>query len=163
MRAETLLAVDAPRGISLPMMPRGGIPWWTVAESAMATFGVSRRNYVAARYTYALDDSVYYENKLNLLEFCFAERERAPVKWPKWVIDYSGMRYKYLQTLVGMHLCEERIGQHFHFPRRYSEYLWVSERIWLKRLAPLYEVIRCEWVNWQACCFASMQRKINED
>jgi hypothetical protein len=143
-------------------MPGGGKPYWTAAESAFAAGGCPRHAYIAARYTYAGDDSVKSECRYNLMAFCAEQQTKYPYAWPGTVLQTDGSSSKYLQTLVDMHLDEERTPSKYRDSSIYAILLSTTERIWSRKLSPLYVTIRHEWLTWQSHCFAVMQSRINE-
>lgn len=135
-------------------------PDWTLAEAGMAAIGVSRRCYIAARYRYALDDSVRGECKLNLLEYAIDQRGRNPEGWPARILCVDGRERQYLEFLVDMHLLEDRAPWRFKDPAIYPTLAQVTGRIWARKLSPLYVTLGQEWISWYSTCMSMMRELI---
>lgn len=162
MRPEALLGLIAAKGVQYPPMPRGGRPYWTAAEAAMAAKGVPRHAFAAALFTFAMDDSVRYQCKHDLLSFCLRERERDPRRWPMTHICLDGEKRKYIELMVDIHLIEDRQRWRFVDAAIYPTLFMTTERIWRRILAPCYEILRHEWFTWHALCLSMMATRARD-
>lgn len=139
-------------------------PEWTVAECALACQGLDRKFFFAMRYTYALDDSVFYSLATYLWHWALERREQE--RWPHRVTTLAGLETQYMQTLVDLWLMEVR--KPWRFIRRPNDpdlrrvVMNVSEPVWRRRLSPIYEAIGEEFVCWLAIGASHMRYRLRE-
>lgn len=146
-------------------------PQWTMAECAQACVGMNQRHFYALRYSYAGDESVYSMLRLWLWEWSLEQREHENAreeKWPRIVPTVNGH-----QKLKMMPLVEAALSEEFHGGRialggaNYVKpdvflcaTLGLTPMIWGKRVSPIYEAIRTEYVKWLSIGEGGMRRWI---
>jgi hypothetical protein len=142
-------------------------PEWSHAECAQAAQGLDERYWMAMRYTYALDISVYHRLAYALLDWALIQRERE--KWPRRVVTLAGVEGAYMQDLVAMWLLEVwspwRFKRETHDPRPDARrvIMNVSELVWRRRLSPIYEAIHAEFNVWLAIAHTQMGRRLRDE
>jgi len=137
---------------------------WSHAECAQAGQGLDEKYWQAMRYTYALDDSVFHSLSTRLWEWALEKRER--VHWPYTIIDNGGQHVRYMRDLVYVFMLEARRPSVFIRPEGQSlraALMNTTERIWDKRLSPIYAAIGHEFEIWLAIGHGHMQRRLTEE
>lgn len=109
---EAAIGLTAGRALSIDRIAGGGTPEWVAEDAAHAAKDLERRQWVAALYRYAGDDSVrpalfgcLMNAALELMEY---------ERWPKRV-----MGEKYVERLVWLAIAEDKhtvIGMHKCWP-----------------------------------------------
>jgi hypothetical protein len=141
-------------------------PQWSHAECAQAGQGLADKYWQAMRYVYALDDSVFHTLSLALWEWALWKRERE--KWPQTIVNLAGGESRYMRDLVDMHMLEVRVPSRFVRPRPDSVdirqvLMNVTERVWDRRLKPVYGAIGHEFEIWLSIAHGHMQHRMSDD
>lgn len=136
-------------------------PQWSHAECALAAQGMVEKYWQAMRYVYALDDSVFHSLSTRLWEWALEKRERE--KWPNTVLDNGHQQIRYMRDLVYMMLFEVRRPSAFLQPGTKATMMNVTERIWDKKLSPVYAAVWHEFEIWLAIAHGHMQRRLNDE
>jgi hypothetical protein len=141
-------------------------PQWTHAECAQAAQGLGDKYWQAMRYVYALDDSVFHTLSLALWEWALWKRERE--KWPQTIVNLAGGESRYIRDLVDMHMLEVRVPSRFVQPRPDSVdirqvLMNVTERVWDRRLKPVYAAIGHEFEIWLSVAHGHMQYRMSDE
>lgn len=140
-------------------------PQWSHAECAQAGQGLADKYWQAMRYVYALDDSVFHTLSLSLWEWALERRERE--RWPHRIVTLAGVEARYMRDLVDMHMVEIRAPS--RFVRMAPDavdirqvLMNVTERVWEKRLKPVYSAIGHEFEVWLSIAHGHMQHRMAE-
>jgi len=142
-------------------------PEWSHAECAQACQGLAEKYFHAMRYTYALDDSVFHPLSTWLWEWALWKREREP-DWPKTVVNLDGQQVRYMRDLVDILMLELRVPSAFIRKREAQpdprmQLMNVTDRVWSRRLSPVYEAIHAEYLVWLAIAHGHMKRRLAEN
>lgn len=141
-------------------------PQWSHAECAQAAQGLAEKYWQAMRYVYALDDSVFHTLSLALWEWALEKRERE--KWPQKVVDLTGAESRYMRDLVDMHMLEVRVPSRFvslgpEAADIRQILMNVTERVWDRRLKPVYAAIGHEFEIWLSIGRGHMAFKMRDE
>lgn len=139
---------------------------WTHAECAQACQGLEERYWQAMRYTYALDDSVFHSLSTRLWEWALWRREQEET-WPKTVMNLQGDTVRFMRDLVDIFMLEVRRPSVFlaadNEPDARMVLANVTERVWRKRLSPIYEAIGEEFLRWLSIAAGHMRFRLRDD
>lgn len=136
---------------------------WTHAECAQACVGMNENFYFALRYSYGADTSKYWPLRSQLSAWSNEQREREG--WDLTVATVYGHR-RYITTLIEIFMMDEVYGGHGRIPIRIDfpafgfhdttpealirATLGITGSIWRRRVSPIYEAIRHEYMVWLA-------------
>jgi hypothetical protein len=91
--------------------------FWTSAECAMACQDLDERYFYALRYQFALDDSVFYSMKLNLLEYMLREKRLQRQRCESARMDIEAMKLSPIPNHEAMKRAQQRL-------KEYTRILW---------------------------------------
>lgn len=142
-------------------------PEWSHAECAQAGQGLDGRYWMAMRYTYALDDSVFHSLWTRLWEWGLAQREHESY-WPMEVLDNDGKSIRYMRDLVCVLLLEIRRPSAFKDRDGtkvdlHQLLMNVTDRVWKRRLSPVYEAVGEEYLSWLSIARRHMDRRLAQN
>lgn len=146
MQPEDLIALTAARGVDASKafeVPGTGPVRWTVAEAGMACAQAERRVYFALLYTFAGDDSCFWELQRELQGF--AERLSVYERWRP---------HLHPEMVASLALCEERSPSKFvdsvHGEDLRRLVLVCPRHVWRQEGQRGYEAVRAEYQRWIA-------------
>lgn len=150
MSPEYLIAITSAHGVSAVFtVPGTNRPDWTTAEAAQACAGLEDHIFAAMLYSYAGATEMYFRLKQELVRVAeeTIERERFPD-----TVKRDGRQRSYAGDLAGMYLLEElkpwRFATAPNKPNMRRILMGIEEHTWRRRVSPVYEAIRTEYIYW---------------
>jgi hypothetical protein len=149
---------------------------WTHAECAQACIGMDAAYFNALRFSYAADLSKYWPLRARLFEWALERREIEG--WDEKVPTVYGHN-RFLMPLVEVFMHDEIHGGSGRIPIRidFPEFAFydstpgaiiranvgLTSSTWKRRVSPIYEAIRQEYLVWLAIGEALMKPWLREE
>lgn len=163
-----LMTLSVGRALRFEIGVSGALPEWTPQDAALAAQHVAEHHWEALRFTFAGVDTRRVLLRDRLVQWLAQACEAA--RWPARITTHHGSA-EYFCGLAELHLIEERQPWRFQTNGRdgrndagdlHAIIMDVPERVWLRKLRPIYGALQTEWLRWQADAHDAMWRRLRQ-